>query len=157
LRKAPGKDYVEVIDFIGNYQNNYMIPIALTGDDSFSKDNARKTLLVEPTVGLSTISFEAVAKEKIYQSLREIKLDEMGRLKEIYHNIKQRVGRVPLLQDFYRANSIDPVILANKEKNYARFLKKVKAPGEVNEQEDRWLTFLAAELLNGKRPHELVL
>src|SRR5699024_8639163 len=78
LRKAPGKDYVEVIDFIGNYQNNYMIPIALTGDDSFSKDNARKTLLVEPTVGLSTISFEAVAKEKIYQSLREIKLDEMG-------------------------------------------------------------------------------
>ncbi len=34
LRKAPGKEYVVVIDFIGNYANNYLIPIALFGDDS---------------------------------------------------------------------------------------------------------------------------
>src|SRR5690606_64486 len=32
LRKAPGKEYLVVIDFIGNYANNYLIPIALFGD-----------------------------------------------------------------------------------------------------------------------------
>ena len=28
LRKYPQKDYVVILDFIGNYQNNFMIPIA---------------------------------------------------------------------------------------------------------------------------------
>ena len=34
LRKAQGKEYLTVIDFIGNYKNNYLIPVALTGDQS---------------------------------------------------------------------------------------------------------------------------
>ena len=29
LRKSEEKEYVVVIDFIGNYRNNFMIPIAL--------------------------------------------------------------------------------------------------------------------------------
>ena len=32
LRKAKDKEYVVVLDFIGNYNNNFMIPIALSGD-----------------------------------------------------------------------------------------------------------------------------
>ena len=39
LRKAEDKEYVVVIDFIGNYRNNFMIPIALSGDRSYNKDN----------------------------------------------------------------------------------------------------------------------
>jgi superfamily II DNA or RNA helicase len=31
LRKAKGKPFVTVIDFVGNYDNNYLIPIALYG------------------------------------------------------------------------------------------------------------------------------
>lgn len=42
LRKAEGKEYVVVIDFIGNYRNNFMIPIALSGDRSYNKDNIRR-------------------------------------------------------------------------------------------------------------------
>ena len=37
LRKVESKDYLTVIDFIGNYSNNYLIPIALFGDRSYSK------------------------------------------------------------------------------------------------------------------------
>ncbi|MGO1949589.1 MAG: DEAD/DEAH box helicase family protein, partial [Mycobacteriaceae bacterium] len=29
LRKSPGKDHLRVIDFIGNYKNNFLIPVAL--------------------------------------------------------------------------------------------------------------------------------
>ncbi|MDT4001638.1 helicase-related protein, partial [Staphylococcus aureus] len=32
LRKSSNKEYVTVIDFIGNYKTNYLIPIALSGD-----------------------------------------------------------------------------------------------------------------------------
>ncbi|MFY4495431.1 DEAD/DEAH box helicase [Limosilactobacillus mucosae] len=157
LRKAQNKDYVEVLDFIGNYKNSYMIPIALTGDASYSKDSARETVEIEPTIGLSTIAFDEIAKERIYQSLRQVKLDDMRKLRMVYQNMKQRVGRVPLLADFMAADSIDPEILANKKKNYAQFLIGEKEPVEINDYENRLLTFLDAELLNGKRRHELIL
>ena len=42
LRKAEDKEYVVILDFIGNYKNNFMIPIALSGDRSYNKDNVRK-------------------------------------------------------------------------------------------------------------------
>ncbi|MGN0240263.1 MAG: DEAD/DEAH box helicase family protein [Candidatus Weimeria sp.] len=42
LRKAKDKEYVVIIDFIGNYTNNYMIPIALSGDRSYNKDRMRR-------------------------------------------------------------------------------------------------------------------
>ena len=37
LRKSSNKEYVTVIDFIGNYKTNYLIPIALSGDQSQNK------------------------------------------------------------------------------------------------------------------------
>ena len=44
LRKHESKEYVTIIDFIGNYKNNYLIPIALFGDKSMNKDNYRRNL-----------------------------------------------------------------------------------------------------------------
>ena len=42
LRKYEGKEYVVILDFIGNYMNNFMIPIALSGDRSYNKDAMRR-------------------------------------------------------------------------------------------------------------------
>ncbi|RRK09160.1 DEAD/DEAH box helicase, partial [Lactiplantibacillus garii] len=69
LRKFPEKDYVTVIDFIGNYKNNYLIPIALTGDKSRNKNTAREDLELRQVAGISTISFSEIAKERIYKSI----------------------------------------------------------------------------------------
>lgn len=44
LRKAEGKEYVVILDFIENYKNNFMIPIALSGDRSYNNDNIRRYL-----------------------------------------------------------------------------------------------------------------
>ena len=41
LRKHQIKDYVVVIDFIGNYEKNFQIPIALSGHLSYNKDSWR--------------------------------------------------------------------------------------------------------------------
>lgn len=157
LRKSKGKEYVEILDFIGNYKNNYIIPVALTDDSSYSKDNARATTSMEPTIGVSTIYFERVAKEKIFDSIRQAKFDSMRNLRTVYNEMKKRVGRVPLLQDFIKFNSIDPVILSNKEKNYANFLVKMGEQISISDYENKVLSFLNVELLNGKRRHELIL
>ena len=157
LRKSKGKEYVEILDFIGNYKNNYIIPVALTDDSSYSKDNARATTSMEPTIGVSTIYFEQIAKEKIFDSICQAKFDSMRNLRTVYNEMKKRVGRIPLLQDFIKFNSIDPVILSNKEKNYANFLIKMGEQINISDYENKILSFLDVELLNGKRRHELIL
>jgi len=157
LRKSKGKEYVEILDFIGNYKNNYIIPVALTDDSSYSKDSARATINMEPTIGVSTIYFEQVAKEKIFDSIRQAKFDSMRNLRTVYNEMKKRVGRIPLLQDFMKFNSVDPVILSNKEKNYANFLIKMGEQINISDYENKILSFLDVELLNGKRCHELIL
>ena len=70
LRKHDTKDYVTIIDFIGNYKNNYLIPIALSGDQSMNKDNVRrKTVNTNYIQGVSTINFEEIAKKRIFDAI----------------------------------------------------------------------------------------
>ena len=61
------KEYVTVIDFIGNYQNNFLIPVALFGDTSFNKDNLRKMINSGSSMlpGASTINFDEISRENI--------------------------------------------------------------------------------------------
>lgn len=67
LRKVDGKGYLTVIDFIGNYENNYLIPIALYGDTSYNKDSLRKLITEGSRMipGASTINFDEITKENL--------------------------------------------------------------------------------------------
>jgi superfamily II DNA or RNA helicase/HKD family nuclease len=162
LRKAAGKDHLVVIDFIGNYDNNYLIPIALFGDSTLNKDSIRKKIIdaqeAGAIAGLSSVNFDAISREKIFASLATTTLDSMSNLKKAFVDLKNRLGRSPLLMDFARFDTVDPTVIAAKQKNYWRFLNKVGATdAAAGEFEDAALTFLSGELLNGKRPHELLL
>lgn len=68
LRKYPGKEYVVVLDFIGNYMNNFMIPLALSGDRSYNKDTMRRYVREGSRVipGSSTIHFDEISRKRIY-------------------------------------------------------------------------------------------
>lgn len=65
LRKYEGKEYVVILDFIGNYMNNFMIPIALSGDRTYNKDTIRKYVREGSRVipGESTIHFDEISKK----------------------------------------------------------------------------------------------
>jgi hypothetical protein len=68
------------------------------------------------------------------------------------------LGRAPLLLDFTRFDLVDPNVIATKQKNYWKFLNKIGATDSIAEEhEDSILTMLSEELLNGKRPHEMLL
>ena len=71
LRKAENKEYVVVLDFIGNYRNNFMIPIALYGDRSYNSDTIRKYMISGNNIipGSSTIHFDEISKERILHSI----------------------------------------------------------------------------------------
>ncbi|WP_035512644.1 DUF3427 domain-containing protein [Halalkalibacillus halophilus] len=160
LRKHDSKEFVTVIDFIGNYKKNYLIPVALSGDHSQNKDNIRrKTVDTSYLNGVSTINFEEIAKKRIYQSIDSENLSKAKMLREEFKQLKNKIGRVPFFYDFLRNNSIDPTVIAEKYDNCYEFLFKVgeKDLPSISQEEYKILTMLSKEILQGKRLHEIEL
>ncbi|EEL40327.1 TPA: DUF3427 domain-containing protein [Bacillus toyonensis] len=83
---------------------------------------------------------------------------EFKKLREAFDDLKKRIGRTPFLYDFTTNNSIDPNVIVNKYWNYQQFLLQIKEDVPVlSDYEDKVLTFLSLEILNGKRRHEIIL
>lgn len=162
LRKAPGKEYLVVIDFIGNYANNFLIPIALFGDDSLNRESVRQHLISAEEIGviagLSSVRFDRIAQERVLRSLAQTQLDSTRRLRQAIETLRNRLGHLPALHDFLRFESADPVVLATHSGNYPALLERlVKEPTGLTPSQLRMLTFLSAEGLGSKRVDELLL
>ena len=161
LRKAKSKETLRVIDVIGNYSNNYLIPIALTGDRSGDPDSARETVRrsrTHPVAGSSTISFDEVTTQRILESLKRANLIDKRKCKEAILNLEYRLGQLPRLIDFETHESINPYLMASKYKNYWSLLHSLKFVDACPSEKERgFLTMLSAILLSGKRPQELLL
>lgn len=124
LRKLVTREkYLTVIDFIGNYSNNYLIPIALHGDRSYNKDRIRR-LIVNGNSGLpgtSTINFDQVAKEQIFKSLNSANTQQLKELKLDFNALKNRLGRIPMMIDFIEQDQRDPSAFAKSKKSFYSF------------------------------------
>lgn len=159
LRKAEGKEYVVILDFIGNYNNNFMIPVALSGDRSYNPDIIRKYVISGNTTipGASTVHFDEIAKDKIFSSIDKIK-GIKSIIKSSYKNLKNRLGRIPYLVDFYDNGEVDPLVIAREYGPYQKFLEEVEKElyvGKITEDEITTLEYLTKTVLSGVRPYEL--
>lgn len=157
LRKYQGKEYVVVLDFIGNYENNFLIPIALSGDKSFNKDNMRKVLLRPTLYGSSTIEFDKVSESRIYNSIDKANFKDAKLIKDSYIQLKQKLGRIPSIRDFDNYGSIDIMRIVEKYKSYHLFLSKVEKEYNISFDDlaTKYISFVSQKYLCGKRPHEL--
>lgn len=161
LRKAPGKEYVVILDFIGNYNNNFMIPVALSGDRSYNADVIRKYVISGNSTipGASTVHFDEISKDKIFKSIDKIK-GMKALIKESYISLKNRLGRIPFLYDFYENQEIDPLVIIREYKTYYAFMQvmeKDKYTNNLSEQEKLTLEYLSKTVLSGVRPDELAI
>lgn len=160
LRKYPQKDYVVILDFIGNYQNNFMIPIALSGDTSYNKDNIRHYVAEGNRFifGASTIHFDKIARQKIYQAIDSAKLSDTALLKNEYLQLKQKLGKIPSIFDFSQFGSIDILKFLDKFKTYHNFLQKYDKDYTIrfNTIQEEILYFISYRFAKGKRIHELI-
>ena len=163
LRKNKSKEYVVIIDFVGNYDKNFLIPIALSGDRTFNKDTLRKYVLEGSRIipGCSTINFDEISKKKIFESIDVANFNDIKLIKESYKSLKQKLGKIPTLYDFDKYEAIDPLrIFDNKNLgSYHIFLKKYEKDYDVqlNDTEELFIEFISKKLASGKRPHELLL
>ena len=163
LRKSSEKEYVIILDFIGNYTNNFMIPIALSGDRSYNKDTIRRYVMEGNRLipGSSTLHFDAVSRKRIFQSIDNANFSDISLIKECYKQLKFKLGRIPKLMDFEIYGTIDPLrIFDNKSLgSYHAFLSKYeKQEYKTNFDADRelMLKFISCKFASGKRPHELL-
>ncbi|OPJ62584.1 UvrABC system protein B [Clostridium oryzae] len=163
LRRFENKEYVVIIDFVGNYNKNFLIPIALSGDRSYNKDTIRKYVMEGNRIipGCSTVNFDEISKKRIFESIDKANFNDIKLIKESYNALKQKLGRIPRLKDFDIHDSIDPVRIFNSNSlgSYHRFLTKYEK--EYNIQltptQESFIEFISKKLASGKRVHELEL
>lgn len=161
LRKAPGKEFVVVLDFIGNYEKNFLIPVALSGDRTYNPDVIRKYVISGSSTipGTSTVHFDEIAKERIFHAIDNIKTGTINKIiKDAYVNLKNRLGRRPMLLDFYDNGDIDPLVIINSYKTYYAFAEKMEKNESLfhlTEKERLTLDYLSKTIISGVRPDEL--
>lgn len=163
LRKAEDKEFVVILDFIGNYKNNFMIPIALSGDRSYNKDNVRRYLMEGTRVipGSSTIHFDEISRKRIFSAIDSVNFSDIKLIKENYKRLKFKLGRIPGLMDFDRYGEMDVLRIFDSGSlgSYYKFLVKYEPDYRIrlNPQEERAVEFISKKLVSGKRIHEIEL
>lgn len=161
LRKANGKEYVVILDFIGNYNNNFMIPIALSGDRTYNKDNIRRYIMEGGRVipGASTVHFDEISRKRIFASVDNANFSDIKLIKENYTNLKNKLGRIPRLHDFddYGEMDVMRIFDNNSLGSYYKFLVKYEKEYKIrlSEDEEKVIEFVSKKLANGKRIQEL--
>ncbi len=159
LRKAENKDYLTVIDFIGNYSNNYLVPIALYGDSSYNKDTLRKLISTGSNLipGASTVNFDQISKQRIYEAIDTARVNSYKELKDDYLLLKYKLGRIPSMMDFVEHGSRDPMIYVEKDGSFYAFIDKQENIGALSPLQIRRLSFFEKEVCDGKRLEEVLL
>ena len=162
LRKVDGEDkYLTVIDFIGNYQNNYLIPVALYGDNSYDKDRIRRLMVGENegVPGTSTVSFDRIAKEKIFKSINNANTQHINQLKHDYFLLKQQIGRIPLMMDFWTRGARDPKAFINRKNSHYNFIQYCEGSmeAELNSEELKLIEYYSRYVLDSSRSEEAVI
>ena len=162
LRKYPGKEYLVVLDFIGNYSNNYMIPLALYGDRTYNKDNLRRFIQEgnSSIPGSTTIHFDEISKEKIFEAINTAPFKHLKLLKDEYIKLKNKINKMPMMLDFYEYNHILPFrfINYNKCKSYYDFVVKYFQYNKIMSKRDLYiLQYISKELIDTKRLLDLLI
>lgn len=159
LRKADDKEYTLVLDFIGNYQQNFLIPVALSGDRTYNKDNLRKVVKEGSSSipGSSTVTFDEIAERRIFRAIEVSSFSNAQLIRREYEDLKRQLGRIPTLLDFDEQGAIDPLLIISKYKSYTDFLQRYDADcrSKCNEVQLSFLRFVSKRFAPGKRELEL--
>jgi superfamily II DNA or RNA helicase/HKD family nuclease len=152
LRKTGKKNYVNVLDFIGNYKKANLLPFFLTGDGGGNIGQRSRTVILPdeeeyPEGCFVNYDFRLV---NLFKEMAEAQKELFERVKEEYFRIKEVLGEKPLRLAMY--TYLDEGIYAalrnragtNIFRDYLSFLAKV---GEISADEQALIGTVAHEFL----------
>lgn len=155
LRKYNNKEYVVIIDFIGNYEKNFLVPVALSQNFTGQKDGLLKFLNNpnEVIYGNSIITFDKIVKEKIIEQVSTKKLATKGSIKKEYEILYNRLNRVPLLNDFYQHHLTAPSVIIENYGTIKKFYNVMNV--DIEFKNENGIDFLYKYFLTPSRIHEI--
>lgn len=165
LRKYKSKEFLTVLDFIGNYNKAFLISLALKGDKYYDKDSLKVAVATNfsEIPGCSNIHMDRIAQDRILDQLNMENFNSLKYLKEEYNEFKSLLGgKAPYqLMDYIKFDGApDPIKFINYGKTYQGFLKKVEKIYEDLEFFDEDFLKILKELsakLPIKRPYEFAI
>lgn len=162
LRKYEGKEYVVILDFIGNYEKNFLIPVAVSQNNSYDKDYMKRFIMngTDMIPGQSSIIFEEIVRERIFENINRNNFSTKKNIEKDFNLLEKQLGRVPMLYDFFIHNMIEPSIILKYKKTYDEVLKIMKPNlelGKLNSSESNYLRYISSFFTPAKRVHEMVI
>lgn len=162
LRKHKNKDFTIILDFIGNYSKNFLIPIAISQNSSYDKDFMKRFLMnsTDFLPGESSVIFDKISKDRIFENINKINFSNKKLIEENFRFLEKQLGRFPLMTDFFEKNLLAPSIILKYKKNYDEILKlfvSSKEIGALNDREKSFLNFLSSFFTPAKRIHETII
>lgn len=166
LRRITNKDFVTVIDFIGNYKKSFMLAIALKGQRFYDKES----LIVSVRQGFkeipgdSFVYMDEIARDEIVRQLSGENFQRMKYLREDYFNFKailrQQLPDHLMDYEYYEA-SPDPVRFIQQAGSYPDFLLKVESNNNLllqkwNSESLKFIRYLQS-MLPLRRPVEFMI
>lgn len=129
LRKYEYKDFLTVLDFIGNHNKSFLIPIALSGSRYYDRDTLKVTVSKDfnDIPGCTHIHLDKIVKDQILNQLDRVNFNKLEYLKKEYLEFKNVLGDKPTILDYIKyENAPDPIKFILKENSYVEFQYKVE-------------------------------
>lgn len=149
MRKADNKEYLVVLDFVGNFRNNYVAPLALKGCNKLPEDprDVSEISKKKPPIGCyinTDIEVQRIWDEEIKRVISSFSRPEL--LKELYHQMRSNLGnRSPSLMDFFANPSIlDPMKFI---KQFGSWLEAKNHMDDLEESEKKYVDTIGNDLL----------
>ena len=162
LRKYEGKEYVVILDFIGNYEKNFLIPVAVSQDNSYDKEYMKRFIMngTDMIPGQSSIIFEEIVKERIFENINKNNFSTKKNIERDFNLLEKQLGRIPMLYDFFQRNMIDPSVILKYKKTYDEILRIMRPKidfGKISPTENNYLRYISSFLTPAKRVHEMAI
>lgn len=135
LRKYKNKEFLTVLDFIGNHKKAYLIALALVGNKMIDKESIK--LSIENNFAdfkNAFISMDEISKNRILEQINKENFNQLKYLKEQYFGVRNILGKVPTLVDYLQFEDvINPLKFIDESKSYIEFLAKVEENKKLKE------------------------
>ncbi|WP_415832642.1 DEAD/DEAH box helicase family protein, partial [Arcobacter suis] len=129
LRKHKNKDFLTVLDFIGNHKKAYLIALSLVGNKAIDKESIKFSLQNNFADFKNVfISMDEISKNRILKQIENENFNHLKYLKEQYFEFKSILeNKVPKLVDFLQfSDVINPLNFIYESKSYVEFIAKVE-------------------------------
>ena len=149
LRKSAGKRYLNVLDFIGNYEKAGRVRFFLSGNtraftgtnDPTGKEDLPDDCLVDFDMRVIDLFAEMDKKHRKIQDL----------VRNEYYRVKELIGHRPSRMDLftYMDDEIYQMALSHSKDNpFKRYMEYLKSLGELTSEEERVYNTIGREFLN---------